>query len=533
MVLTTDNVVDLSYDDDPDPTETYFPNQTLRWAIHCGSSGYIVEVDTTAAFNSPALIHKDVSWSKTDGKGTASTEVSNLYLGKMQYWRVKAYNGSDSTPWSEVRRFHTMSKAVGTFPKDMETAYTQQKFQWKYQRGLTNVIIEIDTTADFSSPAKRVETSSGSSQDYCYTQVNCLYFNKTHYWRVRSYHQRDTTEWSDVLSFHTYRRASLSSPADSTVNMLTAQKLYFNYHTGISKYQMQLDTVPTFDSPAFQNRIEGASSSEYAYGSYSNLLFGATYFWRVRDCHARDTSDWSETRRFTTYDWGGLSSPANESTDVSYSSVNLYFKYRSNISKYHIQLDTVPTFDSPLLNDAIEGASSSSYAYRNYKNLLQGTDYYWRVRDCQQNDTSGWSAVWRFTTRTTLPAPTLTAPANQTGSYSPSDATFTWSAVEGATSYILQVADNGQFSPSLIQLTTTSSTAMVDLPASSILYWRVQAIFPDGRSLWSSIWGINTGGFPTELDALSTTNVRKILRNGQILILRPEGTYDLTGRKQE
>lgn len=532
--LNTDDKVVLRYADDPDPTQTYYPSQTLSWDIHCGSSGYVVEVDTAAGFNSPAKLREVISVVQSNDKGTTSTEMTNLYLGKMQYWRVRAFNKCDSSAWSETRRFHTLSKAVAQTPKDLTGAYTQQLFYWKYQRGLNNVIIEYDTVPTFDSPERKTVKSWGSCQDNSYTSISYLRFNTQYYWHVKSYHERDTTEWSDVLTFKTYARGALSTPADSSENLLTSVSLYFKYHKGVSVYQMQLDTVPTFDSPALQTRFESANSNDYAYGHYSNLLFGTTYYWRVRDCHQNDTSMWSEIRQFTTYDWGGLVSPSNGATGVYYDGVSLMFKYHTGISNYQIEVDTVATFDSPLLSRVIEGASSSTYAYRIYSDLLQETDYYWRVRDCHKNDTSGWSSVWKFTTKSTLPATTLVTPSNQTCGYDASAAAFSWTDVEGATGYRLQVADNGQFEPCVVDQTTTETSATLTLPEAAILYWRVQVLFPGGRSYWTPIWGVNTAGTTTELREGSEKLVqqaRKLIKNGQVIIVRKEGWFDVLGRK--
>lgn len=383
---------------DDSPTGTYYPKQTLKFKNNLGCTNYRIQCDTTPLFNSPVLY--DVCWSFSRNEETSDrTEVvSDLPLNSFIYWRVKFFNRNDSSDWSDIGMFHTLRKAKITSPKDLTSGYTQQSFKWEYMKGLNNVIIEIDTTATFTSPALRQIHDNATSQDYAYSTVSNLYFGKTHYWRLKAYHNRDTTEWSDTLSFKTYNSCTLSTPADSATYRLVSSKLSWTYDKGISRYQVQLDTVPTFDSPFMVNVMESASDNSSAYYSYSDLYFGKTYFWRVRECHQLDTSRWSPTRCFTTYRHCNLNTAPSDSAVGIITSPNVYFNYTSGISRYQMQLDTTPEFNSPELQTVMESASSSSNAYHTYDDLLFGTTYYRRVRECHRRDTSDWSPTRCFTT---------------------------------------------------------------------------------------------------------------------------------------
>lgn len=395
--LTTLTKTALTSPNDTDPTARYYPKQSLKFKNNLGCVSYRIQCDTTPLFTSPFC---DERWSfiRNEESGDRTNEVSDMPLGHFIYWRVKFYNMNDSTQWSDVGMFHTLKKATITSPKDLTTAYTQQTFRWEYQRGLNSVIIEIDTTSSFNSPALRKITDNASSSENAYSTVSNLYFGKTHYWRMKSFHKRDTTEWSDTLSFKTYNSCTLSTPSDSATNRLVTGKLNWNYDRGISRYQVQLDTVPTFDSPFMINVMESASDNSSAYYSYSDLYFGKTYFWRVRECHQLDTSRWSPTRCFTTYRHCNLNTAPSDSAVGIITSPNVYFNYTSGISRYQMQLDTTPEFNSPELQTVMESASSSSNAYHTYYDLLFGTTYYRRVRECHSRDTSDWSPTRSFTT---------------------------------------------------------------------------------------------------------------------------------------
>jgi len=529
--MTTVSNTSLVSPNDQDETATYFPTQTLTWKNSRGCTAYTIEIDTVPTFDSPAKSRE--TWSHTATEDAErSCEVKNLYLGKMNYWRVKVYNQNDSSDWSQTYRFHTLSKAIANSPKNLTKGYTTQIFEWKYLKGLTNVIIELDTTERFNSPALQRVKSSGSSQSYCNTTISEMYFGKTYYWRVKAYHQKDTTDWSDVLRFTTYRSGSLTTtPADSAVEQPTSLNLYFIYNKGVSKYQMQLDTTPEFNSPALENRIEGASSETYAYGKYTDLLFGTKYYRRIRDCHEKDTSEWSETWSFTTYDWGNHgSSPADGATNISVTP-KLYIEHTNYISTYFVQIDTALTFDSPIVREQ-KVASTADYPYWQVTDtLLYGTTYYWRVKDAHTKDTSNWSVAWAFTTTYQLPTPMLVSPANQTTAKNDEVVYFKWNTCGDATRYVYQLSDDGQFRTYLHQEVLTDTTTSLVPPSNSILYWRVQAINSKGRSPWSRVFGLGTTpSQPTGLnDQHNHNQIRKILINGHLYIIREDKRYDATG----
>lgn len=534
----TNHPVEIESPNDPEHAFNYYPQVDLKWKNHLGSGTYVFEIDTVPSFTSPGKIREKQSGSAPTKEGTTSHTISNLYLGKKIYWHIRLLNKNDSSQWSETACFYTISKAVGKSPDGLTSAYTTQNFEWKYQRGLTNVIIELDTTPAFNSPAKRTEQSWGSNQDDCYTPINHLLFGATYYWRIKSYHQKDTTQWSDVLTFTTYDFCALSSPSDSTTDVKTSPQLCFKYHKGISSYQIQLDTTPLFNSPILNDHIESASTSDAAYANYTDLLFGTTYYWRARDCHKNDTSQWSPTWTFTTIEKGAYStsySIAKGETNVSITP-ELYYAYRNYIDSVEVQLDTTILFDSPLFEShRVKEASAQKYAYVTpNNNLLYGTTYYWRIRDIHAKDISDWTTPRYFTTTYRLPKPNLIGPVNQSTIYNGDLAVFNWDKCEDATQYVFQLSDDGQFNTCLHQELVTDTVTSMVLPDNSILYWRVQAMNSQGRSPWSDVRGINTiSSMPTETIETSENRkqTKKQIRNGRMYIVQQNRKYDILGIK--
>jgi len=74
-----------------------------------------------------------------------------------------------------------------------------------------------------------------------------------------------------------------------------------------------------------------------------NLLFGTTYYWRVRAYHSLDTSNYTPVRSFTTVTTPALISPEDLSANQNLK-INLKAEFLSGITKYQYQLSQNPEF---------------------------------------------------------------------------------------------------------------------------------------------------------------------------------------------
>ena len=492
--FTTPETVTLRKDDDPNPTGTYYPKQTLFWKSIRGSSGYDIEWDTVPTFNSKVYKKYQCSISQNDEETQLSYAISNLYFNSMYYWRVRAYNKVDTTVWSETRSFHTLWKVNPKSPDSTTvTGFTQQTFYWvdgNGYPGITKYELQVDTVPTFDSPYLIKSTSSSDG-----TTVSYMPFNHDIYWRVRGMHSADTTQWSKRMRFHTYRVPFLDTPSDSATNIITSPTLYCNEHRGISNYHIQVDTSANFDSPLM---VEQKSS--YISFKPTNLLFGTTYYWRGRDCHKNDTSDWSNVRCFTTYYRGSLSSPANGATEVALKPY-LYVKWTSGVSYYQIELDSLPTFDSPGKRSMMANITDSYYNYYKVTDSLdRGTTYFWRVRNCHKNDTSQWSSVWSFTTASTVATPVLKTPANE-ASLPCDKVQFIWRKVENAGKYQIEVDTTTLFNSPFRKNTTVSdtTTTLKNMLVGATHYWRVRAYSKADATIHSA-WSVPRSFVVTKLD---------------------------------
>jgi hypothetical protein len=129
----------------------------------------------------------------------------------------------------------------------------------------------------------------------------------------------------------------LVSPANGAINQTPDVVLNWNAvtggNTGIILYDVQLDTDPAFSSPvAFHTELVSAVQT-------SGLMFGETYYWRVRATDGPDVSEWSATWSFRVVIRVTLDKPL-EANNLKKTDVTLEWKAITGLTAYHVQIDS-------------------------------------------------------------------------------------------------------------------------------------------------------------------------------------------------
>ncbi len=352
--------------------------------------------------------------------------------------------------------------------------------------GATSYQYMLDTSASFTSPALRTFEHSAA---YSGWTPEDLFFNTTYFWKIRACNATDTSAWSSAWSFTTVRYGALqSSPPDNSTNQPVKISLMISKY-GADNYDYQLDTVPTFDSPALQ---EASHSSSYDGNTFSDLMYNQKYYWRVRGRNNADTSEWSDAWTFTTALYGVTnSSPANGATEGT--KVALYINRLSGSENIDYQLDTSQNFDSPLLREV---SHSDVYSGYTFYNLMYNTTYYWHARGRNDADTSIWTDVWSFST--TALGVTQNSPAD--GSTNQGTKLTLWVDIVSGTDSIDYQIDTVQTfdSPALLERTHSddySGQTISDLLYNQTYYWRVRGRNDSDTSDWTGIWVFSTANF--------------------------------------
>ncbi len=213
----------------------------------------------------------------------------------------------------------------------------------------------------------------------------------------------------------------------------------------------------------------------------ANLLFGKTFYYRVRALTSLDTSDWSTVKSMTTYDKPALISPSNNADAQALLLTFTWQKY-TGVTKYTIETSENENFDPAL----IYFSDSNSTTIDNFG---FGETYYWRVNAIHAEDVSQWSDVYSFSTANAI---VLTAPADGTINSGKSPR-FEWDSIAGVTQYEIAVATDASFTDATVKSTDKSFFQMQNpLEYSTSYFWKVRGVVGLDTSGWSPVWQLTT-----------------------------------------
>jgi len=213
----------------------------------------------------------------------------------------------------------------------------------------------------------------------------------------------------------------------------------------------------------------------------ANLLFGKTYYYKMRAAHSVDTSDWSDARSFIIQSTPVLLSPSDGATDQQLK-VELDWKDFEGVLKYNVTIA-----DNPEFNNAFNSSTDSSSTF--VTGLSFGKDYYWKVNAQHAEATSPWTEPWHFTTVNTVE---LDSPSDGQTDVDPCPM-LKWNIIEGAASYEVWLDTVNTFATAMVRVETSDhSQCQVPLLKGKTYYWKVRAIVALDTSDFSPVWSFTT-----------------------------------------
>lgn len=516
MVQTRDYVTLTS----PTNGSNVWTGTEFNWASHHGVDFYEIQVDTSLSFNSPAFQNDIEAYINSSSSNNDTEEfIDNMLFGETYYWRVRAINAVDTSAWT-MESVDTRDYVTLTSPSNGSTVWTGTEFNWASHHGVDFYEIQVDTSLNFNSPVFQNDVeayiNSSSSNNDTEEFISNMLFGATYYWRVRAINAVDTSSWT-MESVDTRDYVTLTSPTNGST-VWTGTEFNWSSHHGVDLYEIQVDTSINFNSPAFQNDVEAyinsSSSNNDTEEFIDNMLFGETYYWRVRAINAVDTSAWT-METVDTRDYVTLSSPSDFALNVSTTGVNLNWNSHHGVDFYELQWDTTNTFNSTQLQSMLENyintSSSNGDTQHSSGGLLANTVYFWRVRAINAVDTSAWTSRVFSTGSNTIQVPqvpTLISPVNNATQIS-NPVNFDWSNTANTSYYEHQYSLDPSFTVNTSNLTSASAYTASGLQVDTIYYWRVRSGSSGYLSDWSQTWQFDTYACtPTSstLDASSCTN---------------------------
>ncbi len=287
---------------------------------------------------------------------------------------------------------------------------------------------------------------------------------------------------------------TLVSPEDEIENLMPIVLLDWD---AVSGYHNLRYNVQISSSSNFQDLVVDEEVTTAAYKSIA-LKFNTTYYWRVRAIDDNNTSDWSETRSFTTTNAFVTVSPNNDNQSprpqLNWESQEKYSI--EGIEKFEILLDSDSTFNDAnddfkqIFVDIEDNDFEGSFSVRTYADSLDfGDTYYWKVRaynsaEGNLSDISEWSEVMSFTVvvRNELNKPQMTNDKNL--NVSPTEL-LSLKRSYAYCEYIFQVDVNEDFSDPFVYYSDKNSINIDTLKFGEKYYWRAAMKYGHSTSEWT------------------------------------------------
>lgn len=214
------------------------------------------------------------------------------------------------------------------------------------------------------------------------------------------------------------------------------------------------------------------------------------YYWRVRSSNPGGYSPYSEVRKFRTKypETPEITVPTDNSENVELNP-EFTFTYSQSTEKLHFQISKSEySFD---IYNVVDTVFNAQQKFRITKKLDISTEYFVRIKAISSSGLSKWSKVIRFKTLIPLPSSTqiIFPQDNSIFSEELQYVQFSWYPAEGATEYILQIADNVNFESILneVRVQNTTGTSYFDPITKTWLYSRVAGVNEGGNGSWSPI----------------------------------------------
>jgi len=312
-----------------------------------------------------------------------------------------------------------------------------------------------------------------------------LSFGQQYFWRVEAIDDSGSSGWSEVFNFTIFSTCELSKPRDGDdgvdirPNLKWKAKVGGTDILGVGGFDIEMDTVDTFDSPYdFIFNIEG----NVFIGAPDYLLFGKVIYWRLRPMHAEGFGAWSETWSFETVPNVKLKSPSNNASNQEFDAKLKWTDLTNqdnDIFEYTVELSLDENFTEPIpsiTNDFI-------MVLPNFVRF--GTEYFWRVRAAHVNDTSMWSDSRSFSMVNNV---TLSSPADgsNVNTLRPK---LEWRDLAGVDGYELRYSKNADMSDAQYEFLDADvlNFNMDPLDTDANYYWSVRAY----RTIDTCAWADN------------------------------------------
>ncbi|MBI5325842.1 MAG: M6 family metalloprotease domain-containing protein [Ignavibacteriae bacterium] len=447
---------------------------TFHWLTVNQATTYNLEVSSDFSFLSGIIEQSNIN-------GTSAI-VSGLNYNTKYFWRIAGQNEGGAGKWSLVNDFVTqLSPPTLINPNNFATVNPDSGLlSWETVPGATSYKLLISDTQEFSTAV--VNDSLLTLTSYKYSGLEK---NQTYYWKVSGKSSINSGKWSETRNFSTsFDAPNLVYPENNESSIPLNLVFRWDLLPFTDFYQIRVSTLDNFSTTVIND--SNVNTNSY---SFNNLVINTRYYWQVRAKKGTTWGSWSTMWSFSTsLSSPRLSAPPDGNLFVRISDT-LRWKPVNGAANYGIHISESLEFTPVIINDF-----SLTDTLYNYKNLVNNTKYYWRVAAKNSNGTGEWSEVWNFTTR--IATPIHLTPAKDAIKIM-SSGNLTWTSVEGADKYNIQLSERNDFSNFVIngENIINNSIYYGNLKYETEHFWRINASNSAGTTDWSDSWKFTTDKF--------------------------------------
>jgi photosystem II stability/assembly factor-like uncharacterized protein len=476
----------------PDNGEDYMPSTILlKWRSSSRAMTYHLQVSEEVDFKT--FVYNDSLISDT------SKLVGSLNTLTTYYWRVRSWNISGVSPYSEVWSFTVEGAGPPAIPvlyspaDEADGQPLKLTLFWRSDTKADTYHLQVSEDISFSE----LICNDSTITDTSFT-ISSLEEYTTYYWRVKAKNVNASSPYSEIFSYTTGMKPpdvpTLASPDNDSEGLERVLTLDWETLTSADYYHLQVSENVDFTTIVFENSTLTTYNSSSKIGPLNELT---TYYWRVKAMNTGGSSLYSETYSFKTglyiINPPSLNYPEDGSEGMA-RIVVLEWSIDWEANSYHFQVSESENFSTLVLEDSV---MDNYPAEAQIGPLDESTSYYWRVKIKRGDYSSPYSQTYSFTTGLYLVnPPSLYFPADESEEVD-LVVMLEWSIDWEANGYHFQVSESENFSTLVLEDSVMDNypaeAKIGPLDASTTYYWRVKTKKGDYTSPYSQTYSFTTG----------------------------------------
>jgi hypothetical protein len=356
-------------------------------------------------------------WSEiaTTASNTTTYQNTGLTAATIYYYRVRAYNTSGNSSYSNNANATTASASAPTAPSNLTaTAASTSQINLSWTDNSNNETgFRIERSPDGSTGWTEIATPAANTTTY---QNTGLTASTTYYYRVRAYNASGNSGYSNTANATTTGTLP-AAPSNLTATAASSSQINLSW-TDNSNNETGFRIERSTDGSIF-SEITTVSANITSYQN-TGLAASTIYYYRVRAYNGTGNSAYSNTANTTSLGTAPTAPSSLTATAASSSQINLSWTDNSN-NETGFRIERSP--DNSTWAE-ITTVSSNITTYQN-TGLTASTTYYYRVRAYNGVGNSSYTNSANATTQSSASSIVLTGPSSATASFNLSW-TFTW-----------------------------------------------------------------------------------------------------------